>query len=98
MTPEYLASVAGVLLSLGFAYIPGLRAWYDLQSPQRKAQVMGLALILVAAGVFGWACFPSVITCDVVGLGEVGKVLIAALVANQAAYLLLVRPFKGGGK
>ncbi len=104
MTPEYLASVAGVLLSLGFAYIPNLRDWYDLQSPQRKAQVMALSLILVAGGLFGYACvnvatlLDAPITCDVPGAVSIIKVLIAALVANQAAYLLFVRPFKGGGK
>lgn len=94
MTPDYLASVAGVVLSLVFAYVPGIKDWFDLQVPQRKAQVMGLALILVAGGAFGLACIPTAITCDVPGLVEVVKVLIAALVANQAAYLLLVRPFK----
>ena len=90
MTPEYLASVAGVLLSLGFAYIPGLREWYDAQAPQRKAQVMALALILVAGGAFGLACAQiatltgAAISCDVPGAVSVVKVLIAALVANQA--------------
>ena len=100
MTPEYLASVAGVLLSLGFAYIPKLKDWYDLQDAQRKAQVMAAALILVAGGAFGLACAQLaaltgvVITCDVVGAVSLIKVLIAALVANQATYLLMVRPFK----
>lgn len=101
MSPEYLASVAGVVLSLAFAYIPGLREWFDAQAPQRKAQVMGLALILVAGGALGLACaniataFPSAaITCDTPGVVAIVKVLIAALVANQATYLLMVRPFQ----
>jgi hypothetical protein len=100
MTPEYLSSVAGILLSLAFAYTPGLREWYDAQVPQRKAQVMALALILVAGVLFGYACVQLAtltgadITCDVPGAVSVIKVLIAALVANQAAYLLFVRPFK----
>ena len=102
MTPEYLASVAGIVLSLIFGYVPGLKEWFDLQTSQRKAQVMGLALILVAGGAFGLACAQIAtatgldITCDVPGAVSVVKVLIAALVANQAAYLLLVRPFKTG--
>jgi hypothetical protein len=102
MTPEYLASVAGIALSLAFAYVPNLKDWFDAQAPQRKAQVMAAALILVAGGAFGLACAQiatltgAEITCDVPGVVAVVKVLIAALVANQAAYLLLVRPFKSG--
>jgi len=100
MTPEYLAGVAGVLLSLAFAYIPGLKDWFDAQVPQRKAQVMAVALILVAGGLFGFACvnvaalLDAPVTCDVPGVVAVVKVLIAALVANQAAFLLMVKPFK----
>jgi hypothetical protein len=100
MSAEYLASVAGIVLSLGFAYIPKLKDWYDLQTSQRKVQVMGAALVIVAGGAFGLACAQIAtltglaITCDVPGAVSVIKVLIAALVANQATYLLMVRPFK----
>ena len=100
MTPEYLASVAGVVLSLAFSYVPGLREWFDAQIPQRKAQIMGLALIVVAGGAVGLACANiatltgAAITCDAPGVVAVVKVLIAALVTNQATYLLMVRPFK----
>ena len=100
MDADYLASVAGVVLSLAFAYIPKLKDWYDLQGPQRKAQVMAVALILVAGAALGLACAQiatltgAAITCDVPGVVALVKVLIAALVANQATYLLMVRPFK----
>jgi hypothetical protein len=100
MTAEYLSAITGVALSLAFAYIPGLKDAYDAQTSQGKARIMAIALIVVAGGLFGLACanianlFDVAIVCDVPGLVSVVKALLAALVANQAAYLLLVRPFK----
>jgi hypothetical protein len=97
MTPEIIASVAGLLLSLAFAYFPGLKGQYDTLDSGRKAQVMALALFAVSAGALALSCvgwFSIPITCDKVGVETMVKAFLAALVANQGSYMLFVRPYK----
>lgn len=89
-----LAALAGAVLSLVFSYFPKVRTWYDGLDSDGKKQVMGAALIVTAAAVFGLACTPYgaefglEIACTVAGAIGFLKVLIAALVANQAVYLI----------
>jgi len=100
MTSEQLAQIAGVVLSLLLAYVPGLASWYNAKDTQSKARVMGLLLILITVGIFAMACahliseFGLTIACTKAGAVQFVQILIAALIANQAAFLLAVRPFK----
>ena len=50
MTSESLASLAGILLSLVFSYVPGLNTRFDGLEPIYKRLVM-LAALLVATGI-----------------------------------------------
>ncbi len=96
MTTEQLGSIAGIILSLAVAYIPKLREWYAAKDAQGKAQTMGILLVVSALGVFGLSCASvfSLVACTVAGAKELLGVLIAALVANQASFLLLVKPYQ----
>ena len=40
MDSNALAALAGILLSLGFSYIPGLNGWYGAQTEQIKRLVI----------------------------------------------------------
>ena len=96
MTDNIVGSLAGALLALLFGYAPGLRQWYEALEPTRKALVM-LLLLAVAAGVlYGAACYTPLgagdITCDEAGFWTLAQLFIAALVANQATYLIGVKP------
>jgi hypothetical protein len=96
MTDNIIASLAGALLALLFGYAPGLRPWYEALEPTRKALVM-LLLLAVAAGVlYGAACYTPLgagdITCDEAGLWTVVRLFLAAMVANQATYMIGVKP------
>ena len=96
MTSDQLVAIAGVVLSLGMAYIPGLNKWYDaLEGPAKRLLMAGL-LLAVTLGAFGLSCLPaaevSIFTCtkkDAIGLVWL---FLEALVANQGVYLLAVRP------
>ena len=94
MTAEQLALIAGAVLSLLFSYVPKLSDWYAGLSSQYKKLVMGGVLVLTAAGIFALNCagyggmFGWDLTCDVPGAIGFVQVLIAALVANQAVYLI----------
>lgn len=89
-----LAAIAGAILSLLFTYLPWFKNWYEPLSAENKQLVMGVLLVLVAAGVFGLTClgladqFGWTLVCDVAGAIGFIKVLIAALMANQSVYLI----------
>ena len=89
-----MAMLAGAVLSLAFGYIPGLRGWYEALDGVRKAQVMAGVLLLAAVGVFLAACYTpwQAVVCSEDGFWGVVELFIAALVANQATYLIGVRP------
>lgn len=90
MTGELLSSIAGIVLSLIFSYIPGVKQWFGVLKPSMKQAVMGGLLLLVAASVFGLSCagLDVGVVCDVDGALGLLRLLIAALVANQSTYLI----------
>jgi len=94
MESNLLVGLAAAALSLLFGYVPGLREWYEGLDSVRKAQVMGALLVIVAVGVFLAACYTpwQVATCSEEGAWQLVELLIMALVANQATYLIAVRP------
>lgn len=96
MTAEQLGAYAGIVLSLGLFYIPGLSDWYNGLAPQKQAGIMAGLLLAVAAAIFGLSCaaWLSAVSCDVEGAKSLVNVFIAALMANQATYLIAVRPVK----
>ena len=88
-------SLAGAILALLFGYVPGLRQWFEALDGVRKAQVMAGALLVAALLLYGAACYtpwPVGVTCDEAGFWTLAQLFIAALVANQATYLIGVKP------
>lgn len=88
MTPEYLASLAAIVLSLLFSYVPGFATWYNAFEGDKKRLFMLLLLFLVSAAAFGLGCLgwfsvPGVV-CTEQGLMEFIKVFVAAVIANQS--------------
>lgn len=94
MTAEQLSALAGVILSLAFSYLPGLAPWFDKLETTVKRLVMALLLLVVAAGAFGLSCAGVVdaATCTQAGAWSLLNVFVAALVANQATYLISPQP------
>ncbi len=91
-----LASLAAIIFSLALEYFPGLSGWYDaLENKWQKLVALG-TIVLAAVVAFGVSCtkftIPGVdlsgLTCDQAGLESLTQALIAALVANQATYLI----------
>lgn len=103
MTAEQLSATAGVILSLVFSYVPPVRGWFEALDGDGKRVVMGLALAVVAAGALGLSCLDwsalvqgaPLPTCDEVGVGQALQALLAALIANQAVFLISPQPNKG---
>ncbi len=97
MTPEYLSSLAGILLSLLASYLPGFSAWFDNLEPNLKRLFMLPLLLAVAIGSYGVACagwaglVDPLVSCNTAGLAAIAKAFVAALIANQAAYAISPR-------
>ena len=90
MTSELLASIAGIVLSLLFSYLPGLSGKFAKLDGGKKRMIMAGLILAVAGGAFGLSCahiFPSVACSQEGALGLV-KMFIMALIANQSAYML----------
>lgn len=94
MDQNQLAAVAGILLSLVFSYIPGVHAWYVALESRSQSLVMLAALAVVTAGVYGLSCagWSSAVTCDSGGVKALVSTFVAALVANQATYVISPQP------
>lgn len=99
-TSEVLVGIVGVAMSLAFAYVPGLREKYDALDAAGKARVMAVCLVVASLVVFGLACanilylFGLMVACTADSAVGIFRILLAALVANQAAFVLLVKPYK----
>jgi len=94
LTAEQLSAIAGVVLSLAFSYIPGVRDWFDGLMPTIKRLIMAGLLLAVALGAFGLGCagvlgqLGGQVGCDQAGAIDLVTAFLAALVANQAAYAI----------
>jgi hypothetical protein len=100
MSPTQLASILAVLLALALSYLPNFGPWFNAQPSSTKVQITGAGLIGIAVVIFVLSCvgfatqLGTTVTCDQAGAFSLGNVLLAALIANQGAYSLFVRPFK----
>ena len=90
MSAELLSSVSGIVISLLFSYIPGLKEWFEPLQNKYKQGIMGAVLVVVAGAWFGLGCAGIVDgpACTKEGAIEAVIFLIRALTANQGTYLL----------
>lgn len=91
MTSEMIVGIAGVVLSLLFSYIPGLRVWYAGLASEKKQLLMLGILVVVTGGIFGLSCgnyIPNGVSCDRDGAVKLIWMLVLAVTSNQAAYMI----------
>lgn len=92
LTSEFLAATAGALLTLAFAYIPGLNTRFAALQPEVKRLIM-LALLTLVAGVSYaggcWGWWTSGLTCDRAGVLGMAEAWLAAIVSNQGLFVVL---------
>lgn len=97
MTSDLLSSVAGVVLSLLFSYLPGLSGWYGGLAGDKKRLIMLGMLALVAGGMYALDCGGLLVKLapDVAGMCsaadgwvQVVRAFVLAMIANQAAFAI----------
>ena len=97
MAAETISIVAGTVLSLIFAYIPGIAPKFKALEPTTKRLIMLGLLLLTSAATFGLACagwgesWGIVVTCDLAGLQGLIYQFAIATVANQSTFLISPR-------
>jgi hypothetical protein len=98
MTSDKLAALVGLIISLLFAYLPGLKSWFEKQGSEFKAGLTAAITVIAALAIYGLSCanwFPELgVTCTKAGLQQLVSVVIGALVGMAGGYVTLVRPFK----
>lgn len=91
LTPELLAGIVGVIISLLFSYVPKFNTWYAALESSIKSLIMLVMLLVVTGAIFGGAClswFTTDITCNQAGVWKAISIFISALIANQGIYQL----------
>lgn len=87
VTPEFIASLAGVILSILFSYVPGLKDKFEPLAPATKRLVMLALLFVAAAGALAFSC-KVVPECYTQNWVTYVSALVAAVVANQGTFLI----------
>jgi hypothetical protein len=90
MDYQLLSAVAGIALSLGFSYIPGVKGAFGALTGDWKRVVMLIMLAVVAGAVYGLSCgeIINTVTCDQAGAMVMVEAFVLALIANQSAYTI----------
>lgn len=88
ITPEFLGAAAGALLSVLFAYVPGVKTWFEALTGVKKRLVLFGAMSVVSVGIFTLGCLRGAfgLTCDENSAFRIVYILAAAVVASQTAY------------
>lgn len=91
LTSQALSAIVGIVLSLGFSYIPGLSTKYAALSSELKSLIMAGLLLVTSGAIFGLGCggiIQNGLTCDQNGLVQLVGIFVSALISNQATYVL----------
>ncbi len=98
MSPEQIAAVAGVILSLLLEYLPYFSDWYNAQ-PDNIQRLIVLAIgAVVVGGAFGLGCLGLVAVswpCSWAGGWQAVLSFISFILSSQATYLVLPKPERG---
>jgi hypothetical protein len=91
---ETIYLLAGSVLSLIFSYVPGASDWFNTFDATRKRLVMLILLAVVTGAIYAGACTGlwDTVPCTQAGIMQLAQAFFAALIANQATYLISPEP------
>jgi hypothetical protein len=85
---ELILAGLGILLSIGFTYIPFIATWYyGIDSKFRGLVMLGFSVVVVGV-IFGLSCTGMFnwVACSKAGIEDLGKGLLILLGTNQITY------------
>lgn len=92
-TGNALVAVSGIVVSLGFAYFPWVKDWFNKLEPTQKPLANLLVLLGVAAANLVWNCKLSEV-CYQNQFPLAAGAFIAALLINQGTFQYAVKQFR----
>jgi len=95
MTPQELSAALGIIVSLVFTLVPGLRVKFAALDPDNKRAVIAASLLAVTIVAFVGTCanvFNTAIECSKDGALTLLNSFIAAVTSAGAAYLITPKP------
>lgn len=93
LTAELIVSLSGIVVSLFFAYFPGVKNWFDALDPVYKPLWNLGVLLLVSIGAYLYGCRLDA-ACLSSHLEATVLAFIGALVSNQATFQIAVKQVK----
>ncbi len=94
MEMDITSAIAGAVISLVFSYAPKAKEWFAALETTQKRLFMLVALVIAALVQLALACsglaadFGFSATCDRSGFVALIRAFFAALVVNQATFLI----------
>ena len=88
-TPEVVAGIVGLILTLVFSYFPSLNTWYAGLKSEVKSWIMIGLLVVAAAVITLLAQYGVIPSAAPITWLDFGKVVLALLITNQPTYNLL---------
>lgn len=88
-TPEVIAGIAGLILTLVFAYFPKLRVKYGGLESEAKSGIMIALLVFAASTIWILTSTGVIPTAEPVTWVMFTKILFSALITNQPTYSIL---------
>ena len=92
LTPAMLSSVAGVLLSLSFNYIPGWRVKYGELPSEKKSLIMLVALLLTTGIIFAFVKWGALIPNEEYNAWSFLWMFFLSVYGNQITYAISPLP------
>lgn len=92
LTAEMLGAIAGILISLALAYIPGLHTRFQNLDSDVKRLILGILLLAATVAIALLDCggvISTGIACDKFGVWQYVSIFIMAIIGNQTAYTTL---------
>jgi hypothetical protein len=86
-----IATIAGVVITLALAYVPGLKAWWEERDSTQKRVVLAALYLAVSAGLYVPSCLggPQLVQCSTESIWTVVLAFLMALISSQSMYTVL---------
>ena len=92
LTPVVLASLAGILLSLSFTYIPGWRVTYGKMSEETKSLITLGVLLLSTVIIYVLVMLGALLPNEEVNGWSFFWMFVLSVTSNQSIYKLSPQP------
>lgn len=86
-----IATIAGVIITLALAYLPGVSAKWEALDGTRKRLALGILYAAVSIGLYVPSCFggPQLVECSTDSIWSVVLAFLMALISSQSMYAVL---------